>query len=593
MKNYYKNADYPLDSSSSKNSYENNEKYGNEDNINMNTFPKYNNYGNLNKNAYKEENNSKEDIAEINNEDKINQYSRGKFRFINSKAEKEKNIKKRNIYDNEKNNYSTQNTNDKSNNNNSNKITNNICIIINKPEVQQNKDNFDYLNLENQNKIENKTINAYRKNKNKSYEFRNSKNNKITPIRYSKELDNYRKNSYLETEPNKKDKFRNLYKTKSSDVSRNRNNNKSFNKLIEEKRILLGIPIYKTEFQKFNTNTNTKDDIFKHENRNINKILLYKRRQDEILRNYEKKNILNQKIREYIKNNNQKKNPLRIIYDDINIYNIFENDRGLDKNHSGLNNTFIFKNIDSTNHNRRNYSSHDNKPNKTPDDKNYLKSKVQYYKQKEKASKLKKPTNNNIRTHKELIKFKSSPINQIETPEDKKVYDNNYYSKILPKLINNNENESQKNSNIKESNTNSDNKNIDNFSISRKYNKRNVNVNLNTYNSISPYIHKPIVYSFPTQNNGSDMQILKKRHNSITVHVETNNIKHKKINEIKKLEKGQSKFPKKRKYENNVTRPGRAISALRRINQTIENYKKGINRNEESLKMKIDSITLY
>ena len=48
-------------------------------------------------------------------------------------------------------------------------------------------------------------------------------------------------------------------------------------------------------------------------------------------------------------------------------------------------------------------------------------------------------------------------------------------------------------------------------------------------------------------------------------------MKYNKINEIKKLEKEQSKFPTKKKYENNVTRPGRAISALRRINQTIEN----------------------
>ena len=36
----------------------------------------------------------------------------------------------------------------------------------------------------------------------------------------------------------------------SSDVNRN-TYNKSFSKLIEEKRILLGIPTYKTEFQKY------------------------------------------------------------------------------------------------------------------------------------------------------------------------------------------------------------------------------------------------------------------------------------------------------------------------------------------------------
>ena len=277
MKYYSKNPNYPLNSSS-KNSSENNEKYGNEENINMNHARKYNKYGILNKNAYKEENNDKEYIIQINNEDKLKHYDRGKFRFINTKAEKEKKFNKRNIYDKEKNNYSKQNTNNKNNNNNSNKITNNICIIINKPEVQKNVNNFDFLNFENQNKKEeNISFNSNRRNK--SDEFRNLKNNKKPPIRYSKEFDN---NKYLETELNKRDKFRNLYKKNISDVSRNKYN-KSFNKSIEEKRVLLGIPKYKAEFQKYNTNTNTKNDIF---NKNMNKILIFKKRQDEILRNY-------------------------------------------------------------------------------------------------------------------------------------------------------------------------------------------------------------------------------------------------------------------------------------------------------------------
>ena len=601
MKYYNKNSDF----STSKNSSENNDKNGNENTINLNPFQKYNNDRVLNKNAYKdkEENNSKEEIIQINNEDKCKQYGGGKYRFINTKAEKEKRFKKKNIYNKDNINYSTQNTNDKTNNNNSNKITNNICIIINKPEDKQNKNNFDYLNFENQNKNENITFNS--NNKNKSYDFRNLYNNNKTPIRNSDKNDNNNKNPYLDTEPNKRDKIRNLYKIMSSDVNRN-TYNKSYSSLIEEKRILLGIPTYKTEFQKDNTitNTNIKDDIVNQEKKSKIKVIKYKRRQDEVLGNDEKKNVVNKRTKDCIKNNSHKKNPIRIIYDDININNIFDNDKGLDKNNYRLNSSCILKDSYLANHNRRNYNSQDNKPNKTHDvfkfqdeDIIYLKNKIQFYRQKEKENKLKKLiTNTNPRTIKELVKFKNSPFKKKETPENKKVYDNNSYnSKILTKLINNgNENESHKNISIKTSNYNKDNKKIKNLSNSTKYKKRNINLNLNTYNPISTYIPKPIIYSFPIQNNnGNDMQVLKKRHKSITIHVERNSAKHKKINEIKKLEKEQSKFPTRKKYENNVIRPGRAISALRRINQTIENYKKGINSNEENLKMKINNIKLY
>ena len=63
---------------------------------------------------------------------------------------------------------------------------------------------------------------------------------------------------------------------------------------------------------------------------------------------------------------------------------------------------------------------------------------------------------------------------------------------------------------------------------------------------------------------------------------------------LKNQKKNKVNFQQKKKNENNVSRPGRAISALRRINQTIENYKKGINSgNEENLKMKINNINHY
>ena len=473
MKYYNKNTDF-----SSKNSSENNEKYGNANTTNVKPLKKYNNYRIINKN------NSKEDITQIKNDDKNKQYGEGKFRFINTKAEKEKKIfKKRNINDYDILNYTTHNTNDKINKNNSNKITNNtnnISIIKHIPKEKNSKNNFDYSNYENLKKEENITPVSNRKNN--SYDFRIYKKHRKTPIRYSEDIDYYRRNPYLETEPNKRNKKRKLYKAILSDVSKKRYN-KSFNKSIEEKRILLGIPVYKTEFQKYNTNISTKDDIFNQENKNNHKVIIYKKRQDEIVGNFEKKNILNKRIREYIKSHSQKKNPIRIIYDDININNIFENDSGL--------NTSIFKNsyLTNHNHNRRNYISQDNKPNKTHDIfgfkdedriKIYLKNKIQFYRQKEKANKMKKlKTNTNPRTVKEIFRFKNSPINKIKTPEEKKIYDNNsYYSNILPKMNNSKEKESQKNNSIKPSYTNIDNKNMNNLSNTTKYKKRNINLNI-------------------------------------------------------------------------------------------------------------------
>ena len=153
--NYYVNQnsfDYPYninDDYSSKNNYQNNEKYKDE---------LFNNQKALNMHLSKEETNSKDDILEINNEEETDNLGTGRFRLINTQEEKEKKIKENNENNNDEDNFSTN----KTDNNNSNKITNNICIIINKPELNDlnddNKNNDEYSNNEEE---ENKTYNNF------------------------------------------------------------------------------------------------------------------------------------------------------------------------------------------------------------------------------------------------------------------------------------------------------------------------------------------------------------------------------------------------------------------------------------------------
>ena len=83
----------------------NNEKYANEYIINKNYLIDNNN------NPYQEDINSKEEIIQTNDEDELENLGTGKFRFINTQAEKEINIKKRNKYINDNTNYSIENIN--------------------------------------------------------------------------------------------------------------------------------------------------------------------------------------------------------------------------------------------------------------------------------------------------------------------------------------------------------------------------------------------------------------------------------------------------------------------------------------------------
>ena len=107
----------------------------------------------------REEINSKEEIIQTKDEEEIEHLGTGKFRFLNTITEQEDSKKERDLND-EKKDYIVNNITEKQINNsdnkndNSNKITNNICIIINKPEMktqdmeEENKNSiiFEYLN---------------------------------------------------------------------------------------------------------------------------------------------------------------------------------------------------------------------------------------------------------------------------------------------------------------------------------------------------------------------------------------------------------------------------------------------------------------
>ena len=119
--------------------------------------------------------NSKEDVIKTNNDGEIQHLGTGRFRFIANQSEQNninKNEKEKEL-NNDKNNITEQKEikefqgNNKNNDkpNQSSKITNNICIIINKPEVKENhideEDNnknisFEYLNTFGNEEEENK-----------------------------------------------------------------------------------------------------------------------------------------------------------------------------------------------------------------------------------------------------------------------------------------------------------------------------------------------------------------------------------------------------------------------------------------------------
>ena len=733
---------YYYNSNESKNNPENRADYQDDIKFYENPYQKYLMQKNIAKlipqpdiNSSQEEINSKEDIIQTRNEEYENMNnSGGKYRFVNPYSNLEEKLKNKDDFSSNKMNYSSRymSSNEKSDNS---KITNNICIIINKPEVDErnaNKSqNIDYLNPFNNEDEENKNLNhnfdAYKKNN--SY-VTNSKHKKNIQIPSIDELNNY-SYSYMETEPNKKgkkitlhkklnqkkqklkdlektiqnkriaikdkrtkvdkkenkhirsttfdrgnlvkgesiatdkeyysvkkrkipnlknknknkknnfnnnnnienksinsedkifndipmikiqknsrfDDEENAYKTMSPDISREK-----YNKSIEKKRKLLGIPVYKNEFQNYQNKGNKK---------NMDKLTIYKKRQDEILKNYEKKNIINQKSRENLKSkaNNKTKNQTKISNNDKNRKNNYGRNNNLDNyinksknmkksdNEIEGSNSYVIKNPDTKNSPKRNSNSQPDIANliNKEEGNNYFRNKIKVYKQKERPkenieNKNLKTKGINNKKSKDLMEIKYIPSKN-ENQKEKKIYENNtYYSKLINKLFNYSDNSQKNSSNNQTSKNNSDNKSFNNLSNnSKNQNKRNNNLNINNYSDVSPFTTK-IIYSSPKSNeirtiqnneDGKTLRIIKKRHkspkkisnppqnNSIIKRVirkkekEENKVEENKNNreENKKEEK---KKEIKKEYKNNITVPSRGISALRRINQKIENYKKRI-----------------
>ena len=460
------------------------------------------------------------------------------------------------------------------------------------------------------------------KEENISYESSKNEYNKRKNNSKNKNLENKSINSedrifndipMIKIEKNKCfDEEENIYKTMSPDIS-NDKYNISFNKSIEQKRRLLGIPLYKNEFPNYNKNGK---DLSKEEKKNRSKLEVYKKRQDEILKNYEKKNLINQKSRDMIKNNKRKnKTPIRITYNDNYNKAFNSNSNYFDKNNNNVNDN---KKGDTdekqkNNYNKKTYIKNQNKRNNSQseidkytkknktqtqnyannkDQTKYLQKKIKVYKQKEKSKEKKenknKPIKDNKREGKELIEFKILPSKN-EVPKEKKVYENNtYYSKLISKLFNYKDIDSNK-----ASKNNSDNKNVSNNSNSNNnyYNsKKKNNKKINNYKDVSPFRSKEL-FSSPKHNeimtiqdneNGKTLRIVKKRHKSpkkvpdsiqnAQQYQNQNN-----YSQIKRPEKEIDKNEKEKKeYTNKISNPGRGISALRRINQKIENYKKRI-----------------
>ena len=447
----------------------------------------------------------------------------------------------------------------------------------------------------------------------------------------------------------------NLYNTMSPNATRDKYNI-SFNQSIEQKRRLLGIPLYKNEFPNYNIKRiknnifkeekkrnnhinmeeSKKDNIDKEQKKNLEKIKLYKKRQDEILKNYEKKKILNQRSRDNIKSKN--KSPIKNNYYEkqnkgISSNNIFDNDNNINGNNNNkkqgrndmkANKSYVVRQSELKNKIKQNSNNpkdfpNNNKTNKInninytinhKDDVNhYLKSKIKVYKQKEKPKEKKKKRNNNNnnfiikdinRKSQDINELRPSPstYNEPEPPKDLKIYENkSYYSKLMSKLFNYNDFESQNKYSKISSNNNSDNKSINNINNTKNTSNKNSNLNINNYNKVSPYNSK-LLYASPRHReimtiqddeNGKVLRVVKKRYKSpIKKQVETqetqlpkkthihNQIKFIEIKKPEKREERQENTIQKKDYTNNINAPGRGILALRRINQRIENFKKNI-----------------
>ena len=488
-------------------------------------------------------------------------------------------------------------------------------------------DDSDY-NIIQKNKMRNKN-NYYKFNKN-SYTVNKSLNSED---KYFKDIPmtNIQTNKYNYLEQQ-------IFRTMSPETDKY---NISFNKSIEEKRKMLGIPLKKNDYEKMNKKI--EDDLNENEEENLNqKLLVYRKKQDDIIKIYEKRNKTNQESKENAKNlyknvhksyngksKSKPKNPIRILYKDNskpiyshnnnydhNITNNFFNEI---KSNSNLNielrnknihynNSYIIKRKDMEKA-KKHYSNSQNdifsykkaKKNKTNNekDKNLIKKKIKIYKETQNKDIYKKNKEQND------LRCSSRLSDNNNNQKEKKIYENkSYYSKLLSKILNikNKEYSTNKKESIKTYTNNT----INNINTNRNYinsnymrnlltnNTNNIDYNININNPKNePQSYKTKEVLSPQKNDeimtvennikGKTIHIIKKRNKSPQINQSNRQYspetkkQNMKIESTKQdNEKEQIKMEKK-EYKNNLKGPGRGISALRRINQKIENYKKRIN----------------
>jgi len=487
-------------------------------------------------------------------------------------------------------------------------------------------DDLDY-NIIQRNKMRNKN-NSDKFNKN-SYSMNKSLNSED---KYFKDIPmtNIQTNKYNYLEQQ-------IFRTMSPEIDKY---NISFNKSIEEKRKMLGIPLNKNDYEKMNKKI--EDDLNENEENLKQKLLVYRKKQDEIIKIYENRNKTNQENKENVKNiyknvhksynaksKSKPKNPIRILYKDNskpihsqnnydhNITNNFFNEI---KSNSNLNielrnknihynNSYIIKRKDM-NKTKKHYSNSQNdifsykkgKKNKANNEKgkNLINKKNKIYNETQNKDIYKKNKDqNDLRCSSKLSD------NNNNNQKEKKIYENkSYYSKLLSKILNiknkeysTNKKESIKpytNNTIYNINTNKNyiNNNYMSNLLTNNTNNNEYNINMNNQKN-EPQSYKAKALFSPQKNDeimtvenimkGKTIHIIKKRNRSPQINhslqksspeIKKQNIK---IESKKQDNENEQTKVEKKEYKNNLKGPGRGISALRRINQKIENYKKRIN----------------
>ena len=226
--------------------------------------------------------------------------------------------------------------------------------------------------------------------------------------------------------------------------------------------------------------------------------------------------------------------------------------------------------------------------------------KIKIYKQKEKPKLPRrfKPKQIN-RESKDSIEFTALPANSVIL-KDKRIYGNNsYYSQMMSKLLKEPKKSVTNNKPSRTLNSSNNNKSTY-YNTNTSYNngKKNKKLNLSNYNDTTHYKAKIIFSSqknkelMTIQDNedGKTLRIVKKRKREPQkisvilqkiqkykeINKKKNNTNNSYLSETKRTIKERKSKLGQKEYVNTAPVVSRGISALRRINQKIENYKKRI-----------------